>query len=260
MREIQDMTINVARGLERLERRLAELSERFSQEFERLETPEEAAGIRLTATPVGDEIRLVRVFRNHGIADGLEEPWHTVKHRQGYNERSLTPPMTLPYTWRPMLRSARAEFLPNIRFNLPRIVYKELHCDGSTEIGIIAGLVDFNNELDLYLESSDVLVSFANLIAQADRIRNYAGFPVAEYAVEIEINVSGRTTTVTMDGFQSLGKLEPGSMTFPRYSVGGPDEFPRLLNMFYRDFLNHMGADTRDEESSFKMPGWPSQD
>ena len=51
MREIQDMTLNVARGLERLERRLSERAERFSQEFDRLETPEDALGIRLTAAP-----------------------------------------------------------------------------------------------------------------------------------------------------------------------------------------------------------------
>ena len=36
MREIQDLTLNISRGLERLERRLSERSERFHQEFDRL--------------------------------------------------------------------------------------------------------------------------------------------------------------------------------------------------------------------------------
>ena len=49
MREIQDMTLNVSRGLERLERQLLKRARRFSQEFERLETPKDAWGIRLTA-------------------------------------------------------------------------------------------------------------------------------------------------------------------------------------------------------------------
>ena len=42
MREIQDMTLNVSRGLERLEKRLSERSKCFLKEFDRLETPEEA--------------------------------------------------------------------------------------------------------------------------------------------------------------------------------------------------------------------------
>ena len=44
MREIQDMTINVARGLERLDKRLLERSKRFEQEFKRLERPDDALG------------------------------------------------------------------------------------------------------------------------------------------------------------------------------------------------------------------------
>ena len=44
MREIQDMTLNVSRGLERLERQLSERSDRFRQEFKRLRTPEKCMG------------------------------------------------------------------------------------------------------------------------------------------------------------------------------------------------------------------------
>ena len=39
MREIQDMTLNLARGTERLERRLQERSSKFQEEFKRLEPP-----------------------------------------------------------------------------------------------------------------------------------------------------------------------------------------------------------------------------
>ena len=87
MREIQDMTLNVSRGLERLERYLSERAELFRQEFERLQTPKDAWGIRLTAAPVGDEIRIDRVFRPHDLAEEFKEPWHQVL--QGSNGREL---------------------------------------------------------------------------------------------------------------------------------------------------------------------------
>ena len=67
MREIQDMTLNVLRGLERLDKRLSERSGRFPEEYKRLETPEDAFRIRVTAAPVGDAIRFDRVFGQGSI-------------------------------------------------------------------------------------------------------------------------------------------------------------------------------------------------
>ena len=66
MREIQDMTLNVSRGLELLEKRLSERSERFHQEFDCLKTPKDAFGIRLTASPVGEEISARQGFSWRG--------------------------------------------------------------------------------------------------------------------------------------------------------------------------------------------------
>ena len=62
MREIQDLTLNLSRGLERLERRLAMRSERFAEEFKCLESPDRAYGIRATAAPVGEDIQFERVY------------------------------------------------------------------------------------------------------------------------------------------------------------------------------------------------------
>ena len=115
MREIQDMTLNVSRGLERLERQLSERSDRFRQEFKRLRTPENAWGVRLTAALVGDEIRIERVFRQHGLAEEFKEPWHRVLYRQddqaarslkGLEEYYGT---VLLDSWKPRLRATRAE-------------------------------------------------------------------------------------------------------------------------------------------------------
>ena len=88
MREIQDMTLNVSRGIEWLERQLLERAKRFRQEFEGLETPKDAWGIRLTAGPVGDEIRIDRVFRQGGVAEEFKEwpgsisTWSIEAHRR----------------------------------------------------------------------------------------------------------------------------------------------------------------------------------
>ena len=103
MREIQDMTLNVSRGLERLGRQLSERSDRFRQEFECLKPPENAGGIRLTAAPVGDEIRIDRVFRNTasprsskspGIRSYISRATRTPAHLRGWN--AITPYCPIP--------------------------------------------------------------------------------------------------------------------------------------------------------------------
>ena len=75
MREIQDMTLNVARGLERLDNRMQEREARFKREFEQLTSPDNAYGIRITAMPVGNDIRIPKICRPHRkLVEGLNTP------------------------------------------------------------------------------------------------------------------------------------------------------------------------------------------
>ena len=71
MREIQDMTLNVSRGLERLNTTFNVRANQFATEFSRLETPEDAFGIRLTGVPLGDDIRINRVFQRDDIIEAV---------------------------------------------------------------------------------------------------------------------------------------------------------------------------------------------
>ena len=66
MREIQDLTLNTSRGLDRVDRRMTERGKNFRREFGRLQNPDVSMGIRVTAMPLVDEIRLIRV---HGVED-----------------------------------------------------------------------------------------------------------------------------------------------------------------------------------------------
>ncbi len=167
MREIQDMTLNAVRGLEWLDRRLSERSERFPREFDRLQTPDDAYGIRLTAAPVGDEIRLERVYRNHDLVETFKEPWRTVLCRQGDGQSShpLQDYSTIaPTDWRPMLRAARAECGHDSNDgNRTLNSYREIHCDGLIELGLVTCLrmEDFvNGKKNPCCLSSDLPIFF----------------------------------------------------------------------------------------------------
>ena len=262
MRQIQDLTLNISRGLERLERRLSERSKRFQQEFERIHEPEKSFGIRATAIPVGDEIPFDRVFRHRRIIEDLCEPWRSALQRKDGSRiidgsRIYDDLHNEPTHWRPILRGARAEYFSEDAYphKLRKQIYREIHCDGLIELAHLSGTYESPESQDL--TPAYPLVLFANLIAQAHRLRNQAGVPIAEYAVEVEIHVKGVPAIVPWNKYRrSSGKLAPGTITFPRYSLGDSNEGNDLLNLFYRDFLNSLGQDVGTEEDTLAIPDW----
>ena len=247
MREIQDMTLNVSRGLERLEKRLFERSERFEEEFKRLQTPEDAFGIRLTATPVGEEIRLDRVFWKGDLAEELRKPQISVFRRPENGDKTELGGLERihslsPSNWRPRLRAARSEDAHRHADSLLRNSYQELHCDGLIELGFVSVRSDKAIRYDLHNELP--VVMFANLAVWADRVRKQALAPAAEYALEVELRVLGGNVPVNRDRwYDSSGTLQLGSIKFPRYSLDDPDEIPALLALFERDFWNSFDKD-----------------
>ena len=259
MRQIQDLTLNISRGLERLKERLLERSERFQREFERIDEPEKSFGIRATAIPVGDEIRFDRIFRHGRIIDDLCEPWLQAVYKEDGTPIYQTHDIE-PIHWRPILRGARAEryYEEIYPHKVSEQIYREIHCDGLIELGHLSRTYTHQEKQVLSLSPAYPLVLFANLIAQVHRVRNQAGVPVAEYAVEVEINVRGVPATVPGKNYFILGKLDPDTIQFPRYSLGDSNEGNYLLNLFYRDFWNSFGKDIGPEENELEIPDWTS--
>ncbi len=175
-------------------------------------------GIKESSTkpPVAAEISPIPIIEN------LSEPWRSaLQSKDGtqiYNEAQDTEPTH----WRPILRGARAEYFSeeNHPQKVPEQIYREIHCDGLIELGHLLGTYEVQEKQELFLPPAYPLVLFANLIAQTHRVRNQAGVPVAEYAIEVEIHVKGVPAIVPRNNYFILGKLNPGTIQFPRYSYG----------------------------------------
>ena len=258
MREIQDLTINTARGLERLDRRLAERSARFQREFKCLSDRENGFGIRMTALPVADEIRIDRVFHGTSLIEEFNEPWRAVLDIQGRPIDRY--PGIVPIVWRPMVSAARADSHLGTS-SADRNVYMEVHCDGLVEVGYVSGpwSVDPNEIGSIYLAISLPIDMLANLIVQSHCTRNQSGAPMIEYAIEVEICAKRQVVLMASTYATSpLGSVNAGSELFPRYSLGSPDEALSLLRRFRRDFRNLLGHDLGDSESELVIEDWPA--
>lgn len=269
MREIQDMTLNMSRGLERLGRQFADRENRFEQEFKHLLKPDKAFGVRVTGIPMGEEIRLDRVYRPSKIIDELEEEWrgiHLTRNGGEPSELEVYPDLSTIF-WRPLLRAVRGDsshFFVNKGHigNLPAPnynSYREVHCNGLVELAFVASK-SFGEPYDEYLPPNVPIALIANLIVQAVRIREFAGTPTAEYAIEVQILAKGTTITVNRPGPQygrQLGFYDSGSVSFPRYPLGDSHEALYLLNLFQRDLYNSLGIDIDNEENTFTIGNWP---
>ena len=255
MREIQDMTLNVSRGLERLDTKFRVRSERFPDELNFLHTPHDAFGFRLTGIPVGDDIRFERVFRARNIVEECHMPRIRVERTQDTGSRALHSPPNFPFAiWRPILRGARADLAANPP--LPYMAYGELYCDGMLELGFTACSAQFRRTP---VSPEWPVVLFAILAAWADRVRNHAGTTTAEYAIEVQTLTVGTPVSI---GYHlphraplNLGGPEPElpKLTFPRYSLVHADEIIDLLHLFERDLYNCLGTDYEQLEGTLTI-------
>ena len=268
MREIQDLVLNLARGTEKLDALLNERSERFKEEFRGFDNwNQDAIGIRATAAPLGDEIWFDP--SHEALRDELA--WHSVIASSGDDCSELSGgSLKIPSTndWRPILRGARMEGYDYEFSNdsLIKKVYREIHCNGLVELG----LTSFRSK-DLFFKPYEkggilpagwLITIFANLLVWIDRVRNHAGTPVAEYALELETRIYGNPLPhlavlrkiadfrirrddhqhiVEVNNYSVLFDTSIASTRFPRYSLGSSDEIIRILNSFELDLWNNVG-------------------
>ena len=268
MREIQDMTLNVSRGMERLDKRLADRSERFRQELGRLETPDDSYALRFTALPVGEEISYERVYDRQGIIPELRVPWCAVTRirgniRQNLEVRHQFPPVY----WRPILRGARADINSSLN-RQSYLGYQELHCDGTVEAGFAA--CNKESRLDPNL----ALSLFANTANWANHVRNQSSPPILEFAIEVEIRVAGKLLTVRLPDDDVLNavifpataeeagvrfeRLAPrvSNAKFPVYTLNSEVTPVDLLAIFSQDFWNWLGKYVPSNTEEFVIGQW----
>ena len=268
MREVQDMTINLSRGLQRIEEELAGRSRELAEQVDRFCPPYGAYGLRFTATPVTGDIRIDRLLHGHELEPRFQPPTLAVMRRlPGRGTPVPVESIDTVYqprfsSWTPRLRAARNEYLHPARYARDShavTMYRELHCHGLVETGLLSLHTenDGARKVGHYRLHREVpVVEFATLAMWADQVRAEAGAPTAEYAIDVEIVSKVRPCEViatTTDDGHLLGRLEPGSTHFPRYPLGDAEQLPQLLEVFERDFLNACGRDLAAQQGNLTI-------
>ena len=275
MREIQELTLNLNRGLDGLKKKLLDRSNRFKDDkFQRLKYLDEGFGIRMTAVPVLDEVNFNSVYQKGSIIEELSPPSLEIQRTMGGQTNhlaNLNDYGLAPSNWRPMLRATGTEsFRPsnaNAGTGYIRFAYSEISRDGLLKTGFLS-INEVNNpstqELEPFTLDSEIPVSmFAQLIEWADKVRNRAHVPMAEYAIEIEITAKSDNTKVEFGADSSnptiifMNKIETnvlplGTRVFPLYPLVEANEKAELVALFERDFWNFLGKDLGEIQGCLK--------
>ena len=250
MREIQDMSVRLARGGEAIKERLEESREHYLEVGvgPKGDHTQYEVGARATALPVGENIYIDQVYQ----AKELKELRGRMAARiDGDDTEAFVPGWReLPqHAFRPGLRRGSREARRE-----DRVTVESVHSDGLVEF--FYKHVDQNKPI--YIRH--VLAMAANALLVADAARKLAGVPGAELLLDVELRCdlyyavgrTGSTAVIRMERhsqafFVSGGKddpelnLGPQPLHLPLQSVSHANRFQDALNVLVNDLMNACG-------------------
>lgn len=234
MREIQDLTLQVERGLSGLEARFRERAAAFNQQIS--ENSKHTLGFRATMLPLSP-LFLDRVHRVEGVRPSLER----FKIKIDGKSAEIFVPGSFE-EWRATLRGSRSRLKDERRDYMAQVF-----SDGLIEFWLFYIEGEPNDHWSLHLYPAWWMGLVANSFWAAERFREAAGAPATEYGLELEIVNRKPGMSVQRYGTggfsDSIAECPTGTIHFPRYSVGPPEEFNTLAALIERDFWNAMGRD-----------------
>jgi hypothetical protein len=230
MREIQDLTLQLDRGLGAIEQRFRERAETI----ERWKRPD-ALILRATGIPLAP-------VEIPGVP-GDTRVYPILSRFQGTFANGTSAVAQFPAylgQWRPILRGARCSNDDS------HGCYLELQRDGLVEF-VFA--VEDDPRLRIY--AAWVMGLACNALVAIEKARQAAGAPTVEYGLDLAIYARLRPLPVGSyrdNSYDSWGPINPPRCILPRYSVGDRSTFEESLDLIQRDFWNAAGHNLADSE------------
>ncbi len=235
MREIQDLTLDLARGADRLERVFLGRASAFNDWLR--SSAVEHGDFRVTAVPLAPLPQIVRV------SDQPEVPFRAA-HRalwDGAAEQVLEVPMRT-FRTRPILRGERRSGDDEERFAFQLDV-------------LDSGVVDFwfrrlfAPEQQIHLHIGAMLAAYLGVLQLTDWLRGLAGAPEWEFAIELELNGLSAPTPVGQVHLRSLvihvfgGTIQvpDAPLVFPRLPTRSRADHEAIINQVCRDLVDAAG-------------------
>ena len=264
MREIQALTLDMARGQERIEREFENARKRYL-EFKPNKSPKRRMlGFNITLVPLSGPIIIDRPYEQTDLFERrptIDALFKNEPKKQSI--KTIGAGGSRPSVIRPILRGGRKIWAHSYTYPLGQgeldeyFIVLEIFESGTIQLSVKATLSIQITGVSLRW----ILADIANALCIAERTRNLGGMPDSEYAMEIglgidEINSLGKSD-FTEDSlrFGLLNEEEPpfsrelcpGFFLLPRYPVGRRDDFPIIIKRVMNDLNNAVGKPDIDD-------------
>lgn len=234
MREIQDLTLNVERGMKAVEGRLEDRGKVFHGGYGDVATHStNAFAIRISAMPLTP----LFVPNIHAEA-GVRPPLKSLRAVFGKSPPTELPAPRADPVWRPVLRGSQGKSEAKTYQ-----IIREVHSDGLVDYRVLRREPDMPN---VAIYPGFVMCLVANALVGIERFRRKAGAPASEYAMEVEFVLGTESQVETYNprsAHDVIGHFPQGIQPFPRYSIGPSEGFSGVVSIFERDFMNVCGTD-----------------
>jgi schlafen family protein len=243
MREIQDMTLNVVRGLAGVEQTFADRGGSFRAWLDRQCSAvggQVGAALRITAVPLAPLPDPGRILGREYDLFFLQREFAAMVNGQPV---TLSLPVRLDRE-RPIVRGAARVYAD--QGPTGGRLRQELYQSGLADLWF--AMIRSDNRPLIFV--SNVLAAAATTLKLINRFRETVGSPDAEYAVEVAIdsigNLPGAHVPISLVGpLMDPDQTPPNVGTpllFPRASIGNPSAFPLLLNTILADCHDAIGV------------------
>ncbi|HWG76926.1 MAG TPA: ATP-binding protein [Steroidobacteraceae bacterium] len=241
MRQIQDLTFNVAKGLEAVDRKLAEARQIFQTWLSKHPHGDSwRFSFRFAAVPTES----VYVQRVHNI-EAYRPTFRSAALRANSGRANearfvLTFPFSPQRPWRPAIRGSELE-----ETNDWKHLRVGMFCDGAIRMECVFTTPREFPDRHLF-PAGWYLSSAVNLVEAAKGFRNAAGVVNVDYAIEAEIVVDAPVNVLRLGNnvIDPAGELGAGNLLLPRYVLGASGSEQETYRLVYEDFWHAIGVAT----------------
>lgn len=249
MRQIQDLTFSVARGVDSVIARLQGLQRDCCLWADAHTTSDDVRRLvlRVAAVPSSSDVYINPVHGVQAIRP-TAQPYH-LRFPNGSDEVILVP--RTPYDWRPIVRGTEASkedprSQGSTRASKSRI---QLFCDGAITYTWVYDEDKAGSSVNHVLFPGWLFALVANAMESANRIRNASGASSVDYAMDVEVQTTDKLAVAQIGSFGATAAPKRSIGLLPRYSVGPRQSWQEVFNLFVSDLLDAVG----DQGPRFKV-------
>jgi len=263
MREIQDLTIEMARGQERIDKEF-DKARRHHMRLKPQQSPKRVLiGFNIVLVSSSGPLVIDRPYLQRSLFERKNQIEGRLRKRESLWLETIDfeIPSQSVSNIRPMLRGGRKTWSgtytsPKEQLLDENFVALEVFASGTIQL---SAKTTFVNPAGLSIRW--ILADLANALCITERARTIGGTPDAEYAMQLELGydetLEGTKSKLSEqeflfglleeDDLHFSRRLGPGSLSLPIYRVGRGAEFPRIVKLVMDDLYNAVGRSHIDD-------------